>query len=43
MIYFCETYKLEYMVIDTSNKNVDEVVNLILERIKEIDKNEEYN
>ena len=43
MIYFCETCKLEYMVIDTSNKNVDEVVNLILERIKEIDKNEEYN
>ena len=43
MIYFCETYKLEYMVIDTSNKNVDEVVNLILERIKEIDKDEEYN
>ena len=36
MIYFCETKKLNYMIIDTSNKNVDEVVNEILERLEEV-------
>ena len=36
MIYFCETKKLNYMVIDTSNKNVDEVVNEILKRLEEL-------
>ena len=36
MIYFCETKKLNYMVIDTSNKNVDEVVNEILKRLEEV-------
>ncbi len=37
MIYFCETKKLEYMVVDTSNKSVDEVVDEILKRIEELD------
>ena len=36
MIYFCETKKLNYMIIDTSNKNVDEVVNEILKRLEEV-------
>lgn len=37
MIYFCETKKLEYMVVDTSNKSVEEVVDEILKRIEELD------
>ena len=40
MIYFCETYKLEYLVIDTSNKTPEETVELILKRLKELKKNE---
>lgn len=40
MIYFCETKRLEYMVIDTSNKTPKETVDLILKRIEEIEQNE---
>lgn len=36
MIYFCETKKLNYMVVDTSNKNVDEVVEEILKRLEDL-------
>lgn len=36
MIYFCETKRLEYIVIDTSNKAPKETVDLILKRIEEI-------
>lgn len=36
MIYFCETKKLEYVVIDTTEKTVDEVVNEIIERWEKI-------
>ena len=36
MIYFCETNKLEYFVIDTSNKSPEEIVDLILKRIEEL-------
>lgn len=36
MIYFCETKRLEYIVIDTSNKTPKETVDLILKRIEEI-------
>ncbi len=36
MVYFCETKKLEYVVIDTTNKTVDEVVNEIIERWEKI-------
>jgi thymidylate kinase len=36
MIYFCETKKLEYIVIDTSKKTVEEVVDEILIRIGEL-------
>ena len=36
MIYFCETKKLNYMVIDTSNKNVDEVVDEIIHRLEDL-------
>ncbi len=34
MIYFCEKYKLPYMVIDTSNLTPDEIVELILKRVE---------
>ena len=34
MIYFCETKKLEYIVIDTTNKDVETVVDEILKRIE---------
>lgn len=40
MIYFCETKKLEYIVIDTSNKTPEETVDLIIKRIGEIKSNE---
>lgn len=40
MIYFCETKRLEYIVIDTSNKTPKETVDLILKRIEEIEQNE---
>ena len=40
MIYFCETKRLEYIVIDTSNKTPKEAVDLILKRIEEIKQNE---
>lgn len=40
MIYFCETKRLEYMVIDTSNKTPKETVDLILKRLEEIKQNE---
>jgi hypothetical protein len=36
MIYFCETKKLEYIVIDTSNKTPEETVELIMKRIEEL-------
>ena len=36
MIYFCETKKLEYIVIDTSDKLPEEIVDLIIKRIEEI-------
>ena len=36
MIYFCETKKLEYIVIDTSNKTPEETVDLIMKRIEEL-------
>ena len=38
MIYFCETKKLEYIVIDTTNKTPEETVDLILKRIEELSK-----
>lgn len=34
MIYFCETYKMPYMVIDTSNLSPEEVVEVIMKRIE---------
>ena len=33
MIYFCETKKLEYIVIDTSNKTPEETVDLIMKKM----------
>lgn len=36
MIYFCETKKLEYLVIDTSNMTPEETVDLIMKRIGEL-------
>jgi len=37
MIYFCETMKLPYVVIDTSDKNVEQAVEEILIKISEIE------
>lgn len=34
MIYFCEKYKMPYMVIDTSNLSPEEVVEVIVKRIE---------
>lgn len=34
MIYFCEKYKIPYMVIDTSNISPEEVVEVIMKRIE---------
>lgn len=34
MIYFCEKYKMPYMVIDTSNLFPEEVVEVIMKRIE---------
>jgi thymidylate kinase len=34
MIYFCEKYKMPYMVIDSSNLTPDEVVEIIMKRIE---------
>lgn len=34
MIYFCEHYKMPYMVIDTSNLSPEEVVEVIMKRIE---------
>lgn len=34
MIYFCEKYKMPYMVIDTSNLSHEEVVEVIMKRIE---------
>lgn len=34
MIYFCEKYKMPYMVIDTSNLSSEEVVEVIMKRIE---------
>ena len=34
MIYFCEKYKMPYMVIDTSNISPEEVVEVIMKRIE---------
>lgn len=36
MIYFCEMMKLDYIVIDTSNKTVEMVVDEILEKLEVI-------
>ena len=36
MIYFCETKKLEYIIIDTSNKTPEETVDLIMKRNEEL-------
>lgn len=36
MIYFCETKKLNYIVIDTSTKALEEVVDEILKKIEEM-------
>lgn len=36
MIYFCEIKKLEYIVVDTTNKNPDEVIKEILKKIEEL-------
>lgn len=38
MIYFCEAKKLEYIVIDTSTKKVEEVVDEILKTLKELNR-----
>ena len=35
MIYFCEAKKLNYIVIDTSNKDVNEVVDEIINKLEE--------
>ena len=34
MIYFCEKYKIPYMVIDTSNLSPEDVVEVIMKRIE---------
>lgn len=34
MIYFCEKYKMPYMVIDTSNLSPEDVVEVIMNRIE---------
>ena len=34
MIYFCEKYKMPYMVIDSSNLTPNEVVEIIMKRIE---------
>ena len=34
MIYFCEKYKMPYMVIDTSDLSPDDVVEIIMKRIE---------
>lgn len=34
MIAFCERYKMPYMVIDSSDKTPEEVVELIVKRIE---------
>ncbi len=36
MIYFCETKKFKYIVVDTSKKTVQEVVDEILKKIEEL-------
>lgn len=36
MIYFCETKKLEYIVIDTSKKEVEEIVDEIIKKVEEL-------
>lgn len=36
MIYFCETKKIKYIVIDTSKKNPNEVVDEILKKMGEL-------
>lgn len=34
MIYFCEKYKMPYMVIDTSNLSPEDIVEVIMKRIE---------
>ena len=34
MVFFCEKYKMPYMVVDTSNLNPDQTVELIMKRIE---------
>lgn len=36
MIYFCETKKFEYIIIDTSNKTPEETVEIILKKMKDL-------
>lgn len=36
MIYFCATKKLEYIVVDTTSKSVEEVVDEILMKVEEL-------
>ena len=40
MIYFCEKRKFDYIVIDTSNKTPEEIVNIILEKIEDLNTDE---
>ena len=40
MIYFCEAKKLEYIVIDTSNKTPEETIEEIMKRIEELKQDE---
>lgn len=35
MIFFCEKYRMPYMVIDTSAKTTEEIVEIIVKRIEE--------
>lgn len=34
MVFFCEKYKMPYMVVDTSNLTPDQTVELIMKRIE---------
>lgn len=40
MIYFCEIKKMEYIVLNTNHKTPNEIVELIVQRIEELDANE---
>ena len=34
MVFFCEKYKMPYMVVDTSNLTPDQTVEIIMKRIE---------